>query len=194
MRLGAVALVGVAAWLVVRALVPAPPDTGVPTVVTVRALALGSTVAADDVRVEQRPSAERPEGAMSEVASAVGQVVAGPLTAGEILTSARFRGAPQLSGLMPGLVAVSLPVTDQSLLTTLRPAQTVTVLAAGSGETLATAARVLATDLPGKGTMTAGSGAEGHMVVAVTADEARALAAATGPRGAPGGLLVAVRG
>jgi len=121
-------------------------------------------------------------------------VVSGPVLAGEIVTAARFRGATQLAGLAPGFVAVSLPVADGVLLGTLRPADIVSVLAAGRGQPLAAAARVLTTELAGSGVLTAGAGQQGHLVVAVTPDEARALAVAMGAAGAPGGFLVAVRG
>lgn len=196
MRVVAAAMVGLAAWLALSAMLPKPVDPGVPTVVAARDLALGSTVAARDVRVERRVAAERPGGALDDVGAAVGQVVSGPVTAGEIVTTARFRGAGQLVGLSPGFVAVSLPVPDHVLLATLRPADTVSVLAAGSGQPLATAARVLATELPGTAVLGtgAGSGAQGQLVVAVSMDEARVIAVALGPSGAPGGFLVAVRG
>jgi hypothetical protein len=121
-------------------------------------------------------------------------VVSGPVLAGEIITSARFRGATQLAGLAPGFVAVSLPVSDGVLLGTLRPADIVSVLAAGTGQPLASAARVLTTELDASGVLTAGAGGQGHLVVAVTPDEARALAVAMGAAGAPGGFLMAVRG
>ena len=113
---------------------------------------------------------------------------------GEIVTTARFRGATQLAGLGPGFVAVSLPLSDPVLLGSVRPADTVSVLAAGTGQPLVTAARVLATDRPGSGVLTNAGGTQGHLVVAVTADEARALAVGLGPSAAPGGFLVAVRG
>ena len=190
----AAALVGLAAWLTVGAVLPKPADPGVPTVVAARDVALGSTVTADDLRVERRPEAQRPTGALADPGPAVGQVVSGPLLAGEIVTPARFRGTGQLTGLAPGLVAVSLPLTDPVLLATLRPADTVSVLAAGSGQPLATVARVLATDLPSTGVLAAGGAGPGHLVVAVTADEARNLAMALGPQGGSAGFLFAVRG
>ena len=73
-------------------------------------------------------------------------------------------------------MAVSLPVSDPMLLGSLRVADTVSVLAAGSGTPLAGAARVLATDVPGATGLAPGAGSQGHLVVAVTADESRALA------------------
>jgi pilus assembly protein CpaB len=194
LRIVAAALVGLAAWLTVGAVIPQPADPGVPTVLAGRNLALGSTVTADDLLVERRPEAQRPAGALADPGAAVGQVVSGPVLAGEIVTPGRFRGPGQLAGLGPGLVAVSLPVTDPVLLTTLRPADTVSMLAAGSGQPLATAARVLATDLPSTGVLAAGGAGPGHLVVAVTADEARNLAVALGSQGAAAGFLVAVRG
>jgi pilus assembly protein CpaB len=190
----AAALVGLAAWLTVGAVIPEPADLGVPTVVAARDVALGSTVTADDLSIERRPETQRPTGALADPGAAVGQVVAGPVLVGEIVTPARFRGTGQLTGLAPGLVAVSLPLTDPVLLTTLRPADTVSVLAAGSGQPLATVARVLATDLPSTGVLAAGGAGPGHLVIAVTADEARNLAMALGPQGGSAGFLVAVRG
>src|SRR5690242_14891412 len=125
LRLAAVVLLGVAAWLAVRSVVPVPPDPGVATVVAVRALPLGSPVGADDVRVEARSASELPAGALDRAEAAVGQVVSGPVLVGEVVTTARFRGASQLAGLSPGLVAVSVPVDDDALLATLRPAMKV---------------------------------------------------------------------
>ena len=205
LRLTAVVLLGLAAWLAARSVVPAPPDPGLATVVAVRQLPLGSTVGADDVRVEARPVAQRPTGALDSVDAAVGQVVAGPVLVGEVVTTARFRGTSQLVGMSPGVVAVSLALDDSALLTTLRPAMSVSVLAAGSGDPLASEARVLAAEGPGSSDagdgssgasgLLAAAGQKGHLVVAVTAAEARAIAAVMGPRGAAGGgFVVAVKG
>jgi len=163
--------------------VPVPVDPGVPTVVMAHDVSLGSTLTSADLRVERREPDERPAGVLDELSAAIGQVVSGPVRAGEIVTSARLRGASQLVGLGPGFVAVSL-----------RPADTVSVLAAGTGQPLVTVARVLATDVPGSGVLASTGGTQGHLVVAVTADEARALAVGLGPSAAPGGFLVAVRG
>jgi Flp pilus assembly protein CpaB len=194
LRLAAVALVAVATWLVVRALLPEPVDPGLPTVVMAHDRSLGSTLTADDLRVERRVADERPAGAFESVGAAVGQVLSAPMLAGEIVTTARFRGAAQLAGLGLGFVAVSLPLSDPVLLASLRPADTVSVLAAGTGQPLVTAARVLATDLPGAGVLASAGATHGRLVVAVADDEARALAAGLGPSASPAGFLVAVRG
>src|SRR5215203_5019073 len=112
LRLVAVALVAVAAWLLVRAVLPLPADPGVPTVVTVHDLPLGSTLTSADLRLERRAADHRPAGALDDVGAAAGQVVSGPVRDGEIVTTARFRGATQLAGLGAGFVAVSLPLSD----------------------------------------------------------------------------------
>jgi Flp pilus assembly protein CpaB len=201
-RLTAAVLLGLAAWLTVRAVTPAPADPGLPTLVAVHELPLGATVGADDVRLEARPEGVRPAGALDRADAAIGHVVSGPVLVGEMITTARFRGAAQLAGLSPGLVAVSLPLDDAGLLATLGPAMSVSVLAAGSGDPLATEARVLSADGAGSGrgaesgmgALAAAAGGVGRLVVAVTPAEARAIAAAMGARGAGDGFVVAVRG
>ena len=141
---------------------------------------------AADLRLERRPADQRPSGSADDVDAVVGQVLSGPLLAGEIVTTARFRGSHQLTGLAPGLVAVSLPVSDPVLLGTLRPADTVSVLATGSGQPLAAAARVLAADLPGSGGLTAGPAASGHLVLAVTPRRGARAGRGVGPGGRTG--------
>lgn len=189
----AVGLVAVAAWLTLSAVLPRAADPGTSTVVMAHDLPLGSTLTVDDLRLERRPTEQRPAGAFQDTTAAVGQVLSGPVLAGEIVTAARFRGAGQLAGLPPGSVAVSLPLSDPTLLGSLRPSDTVSVLAAGSGAPLAAAARVLATDLPHSGGLASSAGTSGHLVLAVTAEESRALAAAMGAAGNGAGFLVAVR-
>lgn len=189
----AVGLVAVAAWLALSAVLPRAADPGTSTVVMAHDLPLGSTLTSVDLRLERRPTEQRPAGAFQDAAAAVGQVLSGPVLAGEIVTPARFRGAGQLAGLPPGSVAVSLPLSDPTLLGSLRPADTVSVLAAGSGAPLAAAARVLATDVPRSGGLASSGGTSGHLVLAVTAEESRALAAALGAAGNGAGFLVAVR-
>ena len=139
-QLVAVALVAVAGWVTVSALLPAPGRSrsgdgrGGPR--------RGARVDADGGRRARRTAAgRRATGRRSRRRECgVGQVVSGPVLAGEIVTSARFRGATQLAGLAPGFVAVSLPVADGVLLGALRPADIVSVLAAGTGQPLAAAA------------------------------------------------------
>jgi pilus assembly protein CpaB len=162
------------------ALLPKAPDDGVTTVVAARDLPISKTLSAEDVRVEHRPSAYVPQGALSDTSAAVGQVLAGQVLAGEPVTPTRFRAAGGLTALPAGSLAVSLPVPDTGLLTTLHPADVVSVLVTGTGETVATAAPVLAVDRPAEGMLGGSSPMGGHVVLALAPAEARAVAVAMG--------------
>lgn len=183
-------LAGTALWLTASALIPAPPDPGVPVLVAAHDLPLGATLLPGDVRVDRRPDAYVPRGAVTTAEAAVGRVLGSPVVTGEALTATRFRGVGQLAALPAGSLAVSLPVSDPSVVTALRPADLVSVLVTGSGETVAASAPVLATDLPPSG-MLGGSGASGaHVWLALSPAEARAVAVALGSS-TPAGFLVA---
>lgn len=189
-RVVSAVLAGAALWLTVSALLPAPPDPGVPVLVATRDLPLGATLVADDVRVDRRPEAYVPRGGLTTGEAANGRVLNAPLVAGEVLTPSRFRGPGQLAALPAGSLAVSLPVGDSSVVSTLRPADVVSVIVTGSGETVAASAPVLATDLPSPG-MLGGSGSTGaHVWLALSPAEARAVAVALGGS-TPAAFLVA---
>ncbi len=187
-------LAGASLWLVASALVPRAPDPGVPVLVATRDLALGQTLGAGDVRLEHRPEAYVPGGALHAVEPATGQVLGGPMLTGEVVTTSRFRGSGALTGLAPGTLAVSVPVGDPGLLATLHPADLVSVLVAGTGDTVASAAPVLAGEpVPGGvlGGSAGGIGAGARVLLAMTPTEAKALAAALGaPTGA--GFVIAL--
>jgi Flp pilus assembly protein CpaB len=192
MRLLSAVLLGAAVWLVVARLLPPPPETGVPVVVVAHDVPAGASMSADDVRVERRPQSWLPPAALRDAAAVVGEVTAGPILAGEFLTPARFRGPSQLIGMPAGSLAVSVPVTDAAVLGSVRPGDLVSVLVAGSGETVAQRAVVLAAEQPGSGLLSSSSGA-GHVVVALTPAEARSVAAATNPAAGAAAFLLAVR-
>jgi Flp pilus assembly protein CpaB len=173
-------LAGTALWLVASAVLPRAPDPGVPVLVATRDVGLGETVSAADVRVDRRPEAYRPSGALSSADPAVGRVLSGPVMAGEVLTPARFRGAGSLTGLPDGSVVVSVPVGDTGLAATLHPADLVSVLVAGSGETVAASAPVLSADLTSASVIGASGPAGAHLLLALTPAEAKAYAAAVG--------------
>ncbi len=186
-------LTALGVWLIGSAVMPAGAGTGEPVVVAARAVPLGATVSADDLRLERRPASQRPAEALAAVEPVVGQVAAGPLAEGEPLTPARFQGPHQLAGMPPGQVAVSVPLVESGLVATLRPADTVEVLAAGSGETVAARALVLSVARPDPSLLGA-SDAGGHVVLAVTSDEARRVAAAMAAQAGPSGFVLALRG
>ena len=170
-------LAGVAVWLLGAQLVPHPVEVGEAVVVVARALPIGAVLSGSDVRTELRPPSERPDGVLTSVEEAVGRVSAGPLATGEVLTTGRFTGPELLAGLPSGLVAMSVPLLDPGILPAVRPADSVRVLAPGTGATIAAAARVLSVDSPDPGLLGTGTASSGRLVLAVSADEARVLAA-----------------
>jgi Flp pilus assembly protein CpaB len=182
-----------AVWLVGSPLLPHDADAGDPVVVVARDLPIGSTLSAADVRLERRASGQRPTSALDRADGAVGRVAAGPLVEGEILTSARFQGPSQLTGLGAARVAVSVPLVEAGLLTALRPADVVQVLAASTGQTVAADAPVLSVHRPSEGVLGQGEGA-GHVVLALTGEEARAVAAAITAQTGPAGFVLALQG
>ncbi|MDQ2757037.1 MAG: SAF domain-containing protein [Actinomycetota bacterium] len=197
-------LAGTATWLVVSAVVPHPVEAGVPVVVVVHDLALGARVGADDVRLERRPASERPLSAVPRMVDAVGQVTAGPVGEGELLTTTRFRGPAALAGLAPARVAVSIPLVDDGLLPVLSAGDRVTVLTPGTGASIATAAPVLSVSSPDDGgaglrgtdvlghVSSGGTGA--RVVLGLTAQEATSVAAAMGGASGLTGFVLALRG
>jgi Flp pilus assembly protein CpaB len=143
-----------AAALVVLAAVAAfrsdPDGDRVDAVVAVRDLSPGSSLTADDVRVEKRLTATLPDGATTVVDDVVGATLAGPARRGEILTDVRLLG-PRLarSAAGPDARIVPLHLADSALLELLRAGDVVDVLASGapnSGSDTASAPRVVATD------------------------------------------------
>lgn len=194
-RVAAALLAAAATWLVVTALAPHPPETGVPVVVAARDLPTGARVGDADVRVERRPGSQRAAGTVEALADAVGRVTAGPVAAGEVVTSARFRGPPALAGLTPSRLAVSVPLADAGLVGSLRPGDAVAVLAPGTGATVATSAPVLEVSTGPAGSDLLGGGGDtgARVVLALRDDEARAVAAALGGPSGPVGFVLALR-
>lgn len=191
-RVLAAVLAGLAAWVLVGAVVPRPVETGLPVVVAAHDLPLGATVAAQDLRVERRPESQRPGEALLSVDEATGRVTSGRVTAGEVLTAARFRGPSQLGGLPAGQVAVSVPLLDDGILGSVRVGDLVEVLAPGSGDPVTPGARVLGLDRPGGGVL-GDEGSTGRVVLALSGDEARRVAAAMSSQTGVSGFVLALR-
>lgn len=87
---------------------PGSPDAAV--TVAARTLPAGITLAARDLRVIRWPRGLIPERTVASPAAIIGRRLAGPVRAGEPLTSARLVGAGLTAALSPGLVASSVPV------------------------------------------------------------------------------------
>jgi pilus assembly protein CpaB len=192
MRLLSAVLLGVATWLVVVRLLPPQPESGIPAVVVARDLQAGATVSAEDVRLERRPQSLVPSGAIRDLSAAVGQVTAGPVLVGEMLTPARFRGPPQLLGMPVGTLAVSLPVGDSAVLGTVHRGDLVSIFVTGTGDIVAQRAVVLDAEQPAASLLASPSGG-GHVVVALSPDEARSVAAATNPAAGAAAFVLALR-
>jgi len=173
----------------------------VPVVIAVHDLTLGARVGADDVRLERRPVSQRPGSAVPDLAGAVGQLTAGPVGQGELLTTTRFRGPSALAGLALTRVAVSIPLVDDGLLSALHPGDSVTVLAPGTGSRVATGAVVVSVTSADGSTAAGGVDVLGHassggtgarLVVGLTAQEAVGVAAAMGGASGLTGFVIAL--
>jgi len=87
------------------AVVPAAAPT-VPVLTAARDLDAGAVLAPDDLVAAALPAALAPSGALAEVETAAGRVVAGPVRRGEALTDVRLLGP----GLLPQGGQVAVPV------------------------------------------------------------------------------------
>ena len=136
----------------------------------------GTTVRAEDLDTTELPPRAVPDGAWTDPSEVVGQTLAGPVPAGQVLTPAALL-RHRASG--SGSVVAPLPLADDRVSALLEAGDQVDVLAADSqtGKTrvVATAIRVVtgaipaANDAPGTG---------GLVLVEVSPSTATALAAA----------------
>lgn len=131
---------------------------GVPTVVAARDVAAGAVLRADDLLVEPRPPGQRPETALTDPDDLVGQSLATALTAREVVTPARLRGAGMLAGQPDGTVAMSVPVLDPQA-AGVTSGSRIDLYASGSGDRVAADVTVLATRVPEPSTWSAGGAA-----------------------------------
>lgn len=140
------------------------------------------------------PGAYAPSGSES-AAALVGRRLSGPVAAGEVLTTTRVAGAGLLVGRPADEVAVHVPLADPGAVAMVRAGDHVDVLA-GTGETVAASALVLAVRGADAGTgLSGGVGAAlggdgGGLVLAVTAAVAGRIASA--PRDEIGGSSLTV--
>jgi len=149
-----------------------------------RDLAGGAPLHAADLVLQRVPVALVPVGALGPAAHVVGRMLAAPVRRGEPLTDVRLLAPSLLAALgRPGLVAVPVRVADGAAATALVHAGDVAdVLATGplddtgSAEPIAVATAVTVLSVPGRDE-TAGGDA-GLVVVAVTPQQAAALASA----------------
>jgi Flp pilus assembly protein CpaB len=155
----------------------APPRPATVSVVTAEhMLAGGTTVRAEDLDTTELPPGAVPDGAWSEPSEVIGQTLAGPVPAGQVLTpTALLRHRASASG----SVVAPLPLADDRVTALLEAGDQVDVLAADSqtGKTrvVATAIRVVTGAIPGAEDA---PGTGGLVLVEVSPSTAAALAAA----------------
>lgn len=128
-RLIGAGLVGVAALLALTELRPAPPPTTT-VVLAGRDLPAAAALVEQDVTVASLPRSAVPEAALRSADDVLGQVLAGPVLAGEVLTPARFRGPSLVHGQPEGTVAVPLRLADAEAAALLSPGDRIDVVAA----------------------------------------------------------------
>ncbi len=159
----------------ISAVAPAPPQTAT-VLVAARDVVGGTVLASGDLSAAELPAALVPRGALTDAASAVGRLVAGPVRAGEALTDVRLLGA----GLLPAgrQVAVPVRVAEPATAALVAAGDVVDVLSAspdGGAEATTVVSRVRVLSVPSAGE-DAGDGA--LLVVATDRAAAGRLAAA----------------
>jgi Flp pilus assembly protein CpaB len=163
-RLLAFVLTALAALLALHALRPPDPPTS-PLTVAARDLAAGEVVAAADLRVEEVPAGDLPDGV---VADPVGRMLATAVRRGEAVTDVRVVG-PALTAGDPTAVAVPVRFPDAGMVGLLRVGDEVRILATdpSGGRTRVVADEVRVLALPRDGPVGAGeaAGTAGRLAV-----------------------------
>ncbi len=172
---------------------PAPATRDV--VVAARDLPTGHRIAPHDLALAQVPAVIMPPGSSAEAGPLAGQVLAAPLLAGEPVSSARLAGSLAALAAPPGHVPLPVRFADPAAVGLLSAGQSVDILAshgmaddpaggsyAAPAQELAAHALVLAVTEQqfGDGGPTGPTGASSAplVVVALTPDQARAVAGA----------------
>lgn len=179
-RRGLAALcLAVAVWAALSALEPTPPP-GIRVWTAAADLPSGTVVRAADLQAATVPPEAAPSAA-HDLGALDGRVLAGPVGAGEILTSTQMLGPRRLAG-YPGRSAVPLRIPDAEAAALLRVGDAVDLVASDpqqprAGIRIATDAVVLA--LPRPVTGSGVPGLDGGLVVFAVADaEVLAVSAA----------------
>ena len=193
-RVGAALLAGVAALVTLSALARdrVPPPSAA-TVVSVRAIAAGSTVSPDDVELIEVPTRVRPQRAFTSSELVVGQVVSSAVDAGEVLTPTRVVGADLLVGQPADRVAMAVPVLDVRA-TGARAGSHVDLYATGSGARAASNVVVLSVSSgSSESGATWGQATPAALTLALTPDAAAQVVRHLSTPGAGGAFVLALR-
>ncbi|MCV7191907.1 SAF domain-containing protein [Mycolicibacterium brumae] len=126
------AAAGLAVLALVAALRPDPGLAPAPVLIATRDLPPGVPLAAGDVRVQSRPTATVPDGALSDPAGVLNATPAVGIRRGEILTDLRVLGSRLTeTGDDPTLRVAPIRLADPAVVDVLRVGDLVDVLAAG---------------------------------------------------------------
>jgi Flp pilus assembly protein CpaB len=147
--------------------------------VMTRPLPVGSTLAAADLRATTWPAELAPPNRIDAPAAAVGRRLAGPIGAGEAVTTARLVGVDLTARLAGGLVAVPVPLADPAAAPVIQPGDVVDLLAGPTAP--AQAARLLAGSVLVLAVLPASEpGVDADLVVAVPVTAEESLSGAVG--------------
>jgi Flp pilus assembly protein CpaB len=122
-------------------------DSTVDTVVAAHDLAAGSAIGADDVRIAHWPSLLRPATALTKTTDLAGRTLAGPVGAGEVITSSRLVGTELTAGLPAGMIAVPVPLVDPGAASLIRAGNHVDLLIPDAAPSPTATAHMIATDV-----------------------------------------------
>lgn len=182
----------VAGAVVLRTLAPAPP-VSTPVVVAARDVVPGTALTASDVRVRHWPVILLPAGTAQRADDVLGREPLVPLPAGAAVLDVQLAGERFAAAVPDGAVVVPVRLADPAVVALLRPGDRVDLvrpLQAGPPEVVARRALVVQADAgAAAGLLDLGGAEQSLVVVAVDADEGRALAAA-GAWGEVGAVIV----
>jgi pilus assembly protein CpaB len=119
-----------------------PATTAV--LVAARALAVGTSLSAADVRIARWPPLLRPATALERPLDAIGRRLASPLAAGDAVTQQRLVGGDLAAGLPPGTVAAPITLANSAAANLIHAGDYVDLLSPPSPDGVGTSALVLA--------------------------------------------------
>jgi len=168
-------LVALAVWLGVAAASADPQGPTTDVVVTDSEASSGHKLTSQDLSLISIPTALVPQGASGNPATWVGQRLAAPVSAGDVLTPSDISVVALADGQPPGYVVTHLPLASEALVRAAPAGTRVDVLSTTDGTVLAGDVIVLA------GTFESDAGGEGPgLFVAVSATEAGPIAVQAG--------------
>lgn len=168
-------LVAIAAWFGVTAASADPQGPVIDVVVADSDVGSGHELNSGDLSLISIPEALAPQGASGSPATWVGQRLAAPVSAGDVLTPADISVVALADGQPPGYVVTHLPLTSEALVRAAPAGTRVDVLSTTDGTVLAGDVIVLA------GTFESDTGGEGPgLFVAISATDAGPIAVQAG--------------